>query len=125
MGVKHAQWKRVESKIAQLLGGTRVPVSGRQRGDAPDIEHEWLSIECKAFKSLPAWLKDAVAQARASVRGAQLPIVVLHQNGQQYGDDLVVIPLHEFREWFGDWGVEPLVDRSQEEAGDEQSSIPA
>lgn len=28
-------WKRDESEIARLLGGERVPVTGRQRADVP------------------------------------------------------------------------------------------
>jgi hypothetical protein len=32
-------WKQAERRIADLLGGQRIPVTGRQRGDTPDIEH--------------------------------------------------------------------------------------
>ncbi len=46
-------WKRFERRVAAIVDGERVPVSGRQRGYAPDIEHNWLSIECKYRKSLP------------------------------------------------------------------------
>ena len=44
-------WKACERKVAALLGGKRVPVSGRARGHSPDIEHERLSIEVKSRKS--------------------------------------------------------------------------
>ncbi len=33
-------WERTERRIAALLGGTRVPVTGRQRGNAPDSERD-------------------------------------------------------------------------------------
>ena len=49
-------WKACERRVAEILGGVRVPVTGRQRGVAPDIEHETLSIEVKSRKSLPEWL---------------------------------------------------------------------
>jgi hypothetical protein len=91
-------WKACERRIAQLLGGQRVPVSGRSRGDAPDIAHERLSIEVKSRKTLPAWLLDALAQARAATKDGRVPVAVLHQDGQQYRDALVVMRLADFVE---------------------------
>ncbi len=41
-------WKACERCIAELLGGHRVPVSGRGRGDVPDALHSRLSIEVSA-----------------------------------------------------------------------------
>jgi len=41
------RWKATERRIAALLGGRRVPVSGRGRGNAPDIAHPWLALEVK------------------------------------------------------------------------------
>jgi hypothetical protein len=41
---------------AEPLGGHRIPVTGRQRGDILDnIKHKALSIEVKLKKALPAW----------------------------------------------------------------------
>ncbi len=37
------RWKATERRVAALLGGRRVPVSGRGRGDAPDIAHPWFA----------------------------------------------------------------------------------
>ncbi len=92
-----ATWKNVERQIAKRLGGERVPVTGRQRGSAPDIEHDWLSHR----KTLPAWLADAMSQAVASQRGEQLPMVVLHEKQMNYDDSYCVIRLRDFIEWFG------------------------
>jgi hypothetical protein len=86
-------WKRAERRIAELLGGHRVPVSGRQRGDAPDVDHPTLSIEVKTRKSIPAWIEDAMKQAEASARDGQVPVAVLHQSGQRYRDALLVMRL--------------------------------
>lgn len=94
-------WKACERAIASLLGGERNPVSGRQRGDKADIRHEWLSPEVKHRDKLPAWLFDALAQAEASKRGDQLPIVILHESGQRYSDSLVVLRLSDFVDHFG------------------------
>ncbi len=98
---KNPDWKRTERKIAAQLGGQRVPVTGRARGDAPDIRHAWLSIEAKHRAKLPEWLHDAMRQAEASQQAAQLPIVVLHESGQRHGQDLVVLRLADFTAWFG------------------------
>ena len=89
-------WKAVERAIAHLLGGRRVPVSGRQRGDSPDIEHPFLSIEVKHRKQPPAWLLDALDQAHASTHGCQHPIAVLHERYRPYKKSLVVLTLEDF-----------------------------
>ena len=95
------RWKQTERKIAALLGGRRVPVSGRGRGDAPDVAHRWLSIEVKDRATLPAWLLDALAQAEASATPAQLPVAVLHRAGDRHDHALVVLRLADFVDWFG------------------------
>ena len=93
-------WKANEREIAKRLGGKRVPITGRIRGSAPDIEHEWLSLEVKHRKALPAWLHDAMDQAVKSKVGEQLPTVVLHQNRQNHDEDFVVMRLADFEAWF-------------------------
>jgi hypothetical protein len=95
-------WKQIERKVAGYLGGQRVPVSGRQRGDSPDIDHPWLSLEVKHRKTLPGWLADAMDQADKSAQGHQLPLVVLHQQQQRIADSYCVVRLKDFVEWFGD-----------------------
>ena len=86
-------WKAAERKVAGLLGGRRVPVSGRQRGATPDIAHEVYSVEVKTRRTLPAWLEDAMRQAEASAKDGQLPVAVLHQTGRRYRDALVLVRL--------------------------------
>jgi hypothetical protein len=88
-------WKACERKVAALLGGTRIPVSGRGRGHSPDIHHERLSIEVKSRRKLPAWLEDAMRQAEACAQGEQLPLIVLHQDGQRYQDALIIMRLKD------------------------------
>ena len=90
-------WKACERRIARLLGGQRVPVTGRQRGDTPDIEHAALSIEVKSRKSLPTWLLDALNQAQAASKdGKKMPVVVLHQDHAPYTESVVVLKLKDF-----------------------------
>ena len=86
-------WKRAERRVAADLGGVRVPVTGRSRGDAPDIAHDRLALEVKHRASLPAWLTGALEQARASRRDGRIPVAVLHASGTRYGDALCVVAL--------------------------------
>lgn len=86
-------WKKAERKIAGLLGGVRVPVTGRGRGDMPDVLHDVFSIEIKHREALPDWILDAMRQAEASRRGNQIPIAILHQKGMAYEDSLTVVRL--------------------------------
>lgn len=73
-----AAWKYTERVVAAMLGGTRVPVSGRQRGATPDIQHARWSIEVKRKQALPKWLfQDAFEQADASNPGHLTPLVIV------------------------------------------------
>ena len=92
-------WKASERKVAALLGGRRIPVSGRGRGDNPDIHHELFSIEVKSRKTIPAWLEDAMRQAEVSVKGKRLPVVVLHQDHMPYTESLVLLRLSDFADY--------------------------
>jgi len=92
-------WKAVERRIADLLGGERVPITGRQRGDVPDVEHPWLSIEIKLRgkeKFPPAWISDALDQAIQSSDGKKCSIVVFHGYGDSYNDAVVMMKLGDF-----------------------------
>jgi len=92
-------WKACERRVAELLGGRRVPVTGRQRGDAPDIEHDALSVEVKSRKSLPAWLLGALDQAHAACEDHKMPVVVLHEDRTPYTESLVVLRLNDFADY--------------------------
>ncbi len=90
------RWKATERAIAKAIGGERVPITGRQRGSAPDIAHPLFSIEVKDRDHLPAWMHEAMSQAVSSIRGDQLPVVILHEKGMEHADDFCVMRL-------GDW----------------------
>lgn len=91
-------WKSVERKIAGFLGGVRVPITGRQRGSAPDIEHPRWSIEVKERQTLPDWLLDAMAQADAANNGDKISVAILHKKGNVFQNDLVVMRLKDLKE---------------------------
>ena len=90
-------WKTAERRIAEELGGRRVPVSGCQRGDVPDTEHLTLLIEVKSRKRLLEWIKEAMEQAEASAVQTQFPVAVLHQDGDRYANALVVMRLDDLK----------------------------
>ena len=94
-------WKAVERKIADYLGGRRVPVTGRQRGDAPDIEHDVLSLEVKHREALPKWMHEAMLQAEASAKNGQLPMVVIHEKQQAVGRCFAVVRLEDWKDRYG------------------------
>ena len=91
-------WKVHERKTAEALGGMRVPITGRQRGSAPDVEHKQLSIECKHRETIPKWIDNAMDQAEASIKDKeQVPIVVIHAKGRHREDDYVVLRMKHFQ----------------------------
>jgi len=76
-------WKAEEREVAARLGGERVPVTGRGRGHAPDIQHNWLSIEVKSGRNALSakTILLALEQARASAKkNGGLPIAVCVQS---------------------------------------------
>lgn len=68
-----------------------MPVSGRGRGDGPDVAHGRLAIECKHRASLPGWLLDAMRQARVASTDHKAPVVILHGHGSRHDDNLCVL----------------------------------
>jgi hypothetical protein len=96
------RWKAAERSLAAYVGGRRVPVTGRGRGDVPDIAHDWLSIEAKSWGRMPERVVDALRQAEAAnTTGGKLPVALIHGNGERYDRALVVMRLGDFRAWFG------------------------
>ena len=94
-------WKQTERFVADLLGGKRVPITGRQRGDVPDIEHPRYSVEVKrrsAPNAFPKWLTTALEQADAANPGGKVPIVVIeHAHGAgRMRDHYVMLRLPDF-----------------------------
>lgn len=103
------RWKSDEREIAKLLGGERVPVSGRQRGWAPDIAHKWLAPEVKSrissIKIVQEMMDQAVKAAAWSAKrgeGDKLPMGIYHVKGTPFRKALVFHQLGDWREWFGD-----------------------
>lgn len=87
------RWKDTERQIAKLLHGERVPITGRARGSAPDISHDFFSIEVKDRQNLPEWIADAMNQADASNKNNKIPLVILHGKGMKHQDNYAILRL--------------------------------
>ena len=95
-----SNWKGSERALAARLGGERI--SNHALGmQTPDVETRAWSVEVKCRKVLPFWLTDALAQARRNATDGKLALVILHQVGQRHDNDVVVLRLDDFVEWFG------------------------
>lgn len=108
---RRAAWKRTERAVARQLGGRRVPVTGRARGDVPDVEHDLLAIEVKHWARLPTRVVQALEQAEAAARSEQLPVAVIHGAGERMDKALVVMRLEDFRLW----GLKAIVKNKKTE----------
>ena len=93
------RWKATERRIAAALGGRRVPVSGRQRADVPDIAHDELALEVKDRNALPGWLHNGLDQAHAIAKkgGGLIPCLVLREKRQRTDDAYCVLRLRDVR----------------------------
>ena len=94
----HRAFKGTERAIAKRLGGDRVG----HLGGADVTIGGWLSVECKHRRTVPAWLKNALAQSRRNAGVSQLAVAIIHEEGQRHDGDLVLMTLADFESWFGD-----------------------
>jgi len=92
-------WKAVERKHAEIFKGKRIPVNSTD-GAEYDVVSNAFSIESKERQSYPSWLIDAVSKIEARCKTGTLPIVILHEKGQLYDNDMVVIRLKHFRDYY-------------------------
>lgn len=92
-------WQRHEQRIAEALSTQR---NGNTGAATADVVTDWLAVECKSWRSLPAKVTAAMEQAEAAASSEQLPIAVLHQVGQRSQHDLVVMRWGDFLNWFGE-----------------------
>ena len=102
-----ATWKKWERWWAELLGGVRVPVTGRQRGAAPDVAHDGFAIEVKYGKVMSSRLALAVEQAVAARDYAlehegieKVPLVcITNRTKTQVIDHYVLMRAEDFVTW--------------------------
>ncbi len=85
-----------ERAVANYLGVERIAGSGKR-----DLDGDWLAVEIKERQAPVKWLLALVQQAVRLAKPGQLPIGVIHFLGMYHDDDLVVMRLADFRDWFG------------------------
>lgn len=58
-----------------------------------------FSIECKARKAFVAcdWMRQATDNAKGKT-----PIVVVHVHGSRHDEDLVIIRMKDYQDWYGE-----------------------
>ncbi len=79
--MNRSTWKASERRMATALGGTRIPVSGRGRGNVPDILHPTYAVEHKSGRVLGPRLLLAIAQAEAAAAvSGKVPLVTIEQS---------------------------------------------
>ena len=96
-------WKNWERKVAEWFGGDavnakRIPVTGRQSGDVPDVETIKFAIEVKAGKVVSSRTLKAVDQAKKpAVATNKIPVVVqVHKVNKNVAVPLVTLDLATF-----------------------------
>ncbi len=102
--MKRATWKQHERWWAMALGGRRVPVTGRSRGDTPDVEHPLYAIEVKAGKVLSPRLQLGVKQAVAAANGTgKTPLLCIshHAPGRRDVEHYVLLRLRDWQDLHG------------------------
>jgi Holliday junction resolvase len=73
--MSEAKWKRCEREVARLLGGERLPNTGRR---GPDVVAGPWACEVKLRSRLPLWLERALHQvAVAAEEMGRTPLLVL------------------------------------------------
>lgn len=91
-------WKDVERKVANLLGGARIPLSGRNNmGQVGDVDLVGFDIEVKSGRQVPmavvGWLHVIRELARVEGEG-KLPVLVMQPKGSP--GRIVVLDLDDF-----------------------------
>ena len=86
-------WKEHERRTARRLSGTRTGNTGTATADV--TAGPW-AVECKSRKELPAWLLDAMTQAKRNAGSGRTGIVVLHRVGQRSDNDIVCMTMRDF-----------------------------
>lgn len=94
-------WKAYERRVAEDLGGHRIPVTGIDR-DGADVVTPLFNVQVKLRRSLPdwlwAWLGGIVG---ASVGTGRVGVLILRKPRQGDSDALVVLRYRDFCDLHG------------------------
>ena len=94
-------WKRTQRVHRKRLGLNPVDVGQQSREGGVDGENPWLAVESKERKTPIKWLVGGLARAVSYAGDSRMGIMIIHFLGQRHDEDLVVMRLVDFEEWFG------------------------
>jgi len=99
--------KVTEARWATLLLGRRIPSPGRANRD---IETPYpLCIEVKhRTESTPKWIRDALAQAVSDVGEGEIPVVIRHEKGDSWQEDVIFMSGESFMQIMRTVGTEVI-----------------
>lgn len=100
-GYKVPEWKNAERRGARLVNGRRLSRGSNFGVSGADIEHQWLSVEVKYRKKIPAYLDQWLAQAAKYAGASKLPLVLLMPKGRWAKNGIVIMRAGDFVEHFG------------------------
>ena len=107
-------WKKFERRLAQRVGGRRIPVTGIERGSADVIVDNAFSSQCKLRRGMPSYLRDWLRGIVAAGERANAVGVVVWKAPREKDDDaIVVLRLKDWQKLHG-----PEVAASQNETPD-------
>lgn len=103
-------WKHSERTIARMLGLQRVGPTGQS---TPDCIGGHLVVEVKHRRraAVPAWMAAALEKVCGHAGPHRLGLVVVHREGQKYGEAIVLMRLQDYADWY----VSPMAGASDEE----------
>jgi hypothetical protein len=87
-------WKAVERRIAEAVGGKRIPVTGER--DGADVVARRTCIQVKCRKAIPGWLWNWFAGICRVTPPDKIPALVLKWPGMRDDDALVVMRFSDF-----------------------------
>lgn len=96
-----SNWKGAERRLAKLMGGKRIPVTGIDR-DGADVVTPVAHVQSKHRKGVPQFLRgwvDGIA-GDAAPHG-KVGIVVWSTPGRPTSESLVVMRMDQFVELYG------------------------
>jgi len=94
-------WKAVERRVAECLGGRRIPVTGVDRHGA-DVETPTLAVQVKYGRNRPSYLADWLDGICGVASGkGKTGLVVWSSRRERQGDAIVLMRLRDFVAWHG------------------------
>jgi len=99
-------WKGAERRVAEAIGGTRIPVTGVDR-DGADVVSGLFHVQVKLRRSLPQWLWDWLGGIVGDAAPhKKIGVLVLKKPRQRDAEGLVVLRYGDFVDLVGRIDVE-------------------